>query len=132
MMFWDQKTETIDRAALEALQLKRLQATVRRVARKVPLYRQKLADGGVKPRMSSRWPMCAGCRSRPTPTCGTPIPPGCWPSGSTTRCGCTPPAAPPANPRRCSSRARDVDNAAELMARCLVMTGVTRDVFSRT
>jgi len=31
-MFWDQKSETLDRAALERLQLERLRDTVRRVA----------------------------------------------------------------------------------------------------
>ena len=31
-MFWDRKNETLDRVALERLQLKRLQETVRRVA----------------------------------------------------------------------------------------------------
>ena len=49
-MFWDQKAEIIQRDELEALQLKRLQSTVRRVARKVPFYQQKLADCGVQPR----------------------------------------------------------------------------------
>src|ERR1035437_4641380 len=48
-MFWDRKNETLDRAALERLQLKRLQATVRRVAAHVPFYRQKFAELGVKP-----------------------------------------------------------------------------------
>ena len=48
-MFWDQKTETLDRGALEQLQLQRLQATVRRVATHVPFYQQKLAESGVRP-----------------------------------------------------------------------------------
>jgi len=49
-MFWDRETETLKRSALEALQLKRLQATVRRVAKKVPLYQQRFAEYGLKPR----------------------------------------------------------------------------------
>ena len=41
--------ETLDRAALERLQLQRLQETVRRVAAHVPFYQQKFAELGVKP-----------------------------------------------------------------------------------
>ena len=48
-MFWDQKIETLDRLALEQLQLQRLQETVRRVAAHVPFYQQKFAGLGVKP-----------------------------------------------------------------------------------
>ena len=46
-MFWDRKTETLKRSALEALQLQRLQATVRRVVKKVPLYQQRFAEYGL-------------------------------------------------------------------------------------
>ena len=49
-MFWDRETETMKRPQLEALQLKRLQATVRRVVQKVPLYQQRFAEWGLKPR----------------------------------------------------------------------------------
>ena len=45
-MYWDQKSETLDRAALERLQLERLQETVRRVAAHVPFYRLKFAELG--------------------------------------------------------------------------------------
>ena len=48
-MFWDQKSETLDRAALERLQLERLQETVQCVAAHVPFYRLKFAELGLKP-----------------------------------------------------------------------------------
>ena len=48
-MFRDQAIETIRRSELEQLQLQRLQETVRRVAARVPFYRQKFAELGVKP-----------------------------------------------------------------------------------
>ena len=105
MIFWDQKTETIERAALEALQLKRLQATVRRVARKVPLYQQKLAGSGVKPRQVQS---LADLRRLPFTTNADlrdAYPPGCSPSRPRTCCDCTRPVVPRANQRRCSSRA---------------------------
>lgn len=48
-MFFEQHAECMDREALETLQLERLQATLNRVARNVPLYRQRFADLGVDP-----------------------------------------------------------------------------------
>ena len=47
-MIWS-KEETLPRAEIEALQLARLQETVHRVYEKVPAYRQKMEDAGVKP-----------------------------------------------------------------------------------
>ncbi len=126
MMFWDQKTETIERAALEALQLKRLQATVRRVARKVPLYQRKLADGGVKPRQIQsladlrRLPFTTNADLRDTYPTGLLAVPSEDVLRLHTSSGTT------GKPKALFFSRRDVDNAGELMARCLVMTGVTR------
>jgi phenylacetate-CoA ligase len=126
MMFWDQKIETVDRTALEALQLKRLQATVRRVARKVPLYRQKLADGGVKPRHVQsladlrRLPFTTNADLRDAYPTGLLAVPSEDVLRLHTSSGTT------GKPKALFFSRRDVDNAAELMARCLVMTGVTR------
>ncbi len=47
-MIWS-KEETMPRAELEALQLERLQETVRRVWEKVPPYRKKMEEAGVCP-----------------------------------------------------------------------------------
>lgn len=48
-MIWQPKYETMDRAALEQLQLERLQATLTRVSRNVPFYRKKFEEVGVDP-----------------------------------------------------------------------------------
>lgn len=48
-MIWNPEQETMDRAALERLQLERLQSVVARVYDRVPLYRQRLDAAGVKP-----------------------------------------------------------------------------------
>ncbi len=48
-MYFDQQAECMDRALLEQLQLERLQTTLNRVARNVPLYRQRFADLGIDP-----------------------------------------------------------------------------------
>lgn len=47
-MIWS-KEETLSRAEMEALQLARLQETVQRVYEKVPYYRAKMDEKGVKP-----------------------------------------------------------------------------------
>lgn len=47
-MIWA-KEETMSRGEIEALQLKRLQETVKRVYEKVEPYRQKMVEAGVKP-----------------------------------------------------------------------------------
>ena len=48
-MFWQQEIETMDRADLERLQLKRLQNLVEYVFNRVPFYKQRLDEAGVKP-----------------------------------------------------------------------------------
>ena len=47
-MIWS-KEETLTRSEMEALQLSRLQETVKRVYEKVPYYRAKMDEKGVKP-----------------------------------------------------------------------------------
>ncbi len=48
-MIWNDEFETLPREALEALQLKRLQATAERVYSTVPFYKKKFDEKGVKP-----------------------------------------------------------------------------------
>ena len=99
---------------------------MRRVARKVPLYQQKLADCGVKPRDIQS---LADVRRLPFTTNADLR--DAYPAGLLavapedvlrlhTSSGTT------GKPKALFFSRRDVDNAAELMARCLVMTGVTR------
>ena len=129
-MFRDQPIETIEASALAALQLKRLQATVRRVARRVPFYRQKFAEFGVKP---SHIRSLADVRRLPFTTNSdlrATYPDGmlALPKEDTLRLHTS--SGTTGKPKALFFSARDIDNAATLMARCLVMTGVTRrDVF---
>ncbi len=126
MTFWDQKTETIKRDELEALQLKRLQATVRRVAHKVPLYQRKLADGGVKPRDIQS---LADVRRLPFTTNADlreAYPAGMLAVGLEDVLRLHTSSGTTGKPKALFFSRRDVNNAAELIARCLVMTGVSR------
>lgn len=48
-MYWNKPVETMQREDLEALQLERLQETVRRVYQNVPVYRERMQEKGVSP-----------------------------------------------------------------------------------
>ena len=129
-MYWDQKIETLDRAALERLQLQRLQETVRRVAAHVPFYQQKFAELGVKP---SDVRSLADLRRLPFTTSAdlrANYPNGLLavPLDDTLRLHTS--SGTTGKPKALFFSRQDVDNAAELCARSFVMTGVTKkDVF---
>lgn len=48
-MFYNEEFETLPRPALEALQFKRLKATIERVYRNVPFYKQSFDKAGISP-----------------------------------------------------------------------------------
>lgn len=48
-VFWEEEIETLPRAGLESIQLKRLQKLVARVYKTVEPYRRKMDDAGVRP-----------------------------------------------------------------------------------
>jgi phenylacetate-CoA ligase len=128
-MFWDQTLETLERPVLEQLQLKRLQDTVGRLAQRVPFYQRAFQERGLKPedirtlRDLSRLPFTTSADLRAN-----------YPNGLLaldhkdvarlhTSSGTT------GKPKALLFSRQDVDTAAELMARCLVMSGLSsRDV----
>lgn len=124
-MFWDQEIETLDREPLAALQLQRLQATVRRVARQVPFYQQRFSEAGLK---ASHIQSLADLRLLPFTTnadlranypSGLVIPRAAKPVRLHTSSGTT------GKPKALYFSKKDVNQAAELIARCLVMAGIT-------
>lgn len=48
-MIWNERYETLERRELEALQLQRLKRIVKRVYERVPYYREKMEEAGIKP-----------------------------------------------------------------------------------
>ena len=126
-MFWDQAIETLKRPALEQLQLKRLQATVRRLCQTVPFYQQKFGELGLKPRDIRsladvrRLPFTTSADLRTTYPRGLVAVPGERLLRLHTSSGTT------GKPKALFFSRRDLDNAAELLARCLVMAGVTAE-----
>ena len=125
-MFWDQESETLARPALEQLQLHRLQATVQRVAQRVPFYQRQFAELGTSPQKIrsladvSRLPFTTGADLRAIYPDGLLAVDHDDPVRLHTSSGTT------GKPKAIFFSRKDVDNAAELIARSLVMTGVTK------
>ena len=125
-MFWDQASETLARPTLEQLQLKRLQDTVQRVSQRAPFYQQRFAELGLSP---DKIKSLADVRQLPFTT-GADLR-AVYPDGMLavdrdesvrlhTSSGTT------GKPKAIFFSRKDIDNAAELIARSLVMTGITR------
>ena len=128
--FWDQELETLPRCILEGMQLQRLQNTVARVAARVPFYQQKLAELGVKP---SQMQTLADVRRLPFTT-GADLraiyPDGLLAVDKSEAVRLHTSSGTTGKPKAIFFSRSDVNNAAELIARSLVMTGVRReDVF---
>jgi phenylacetate-CoA ligase len=129
-MFWDQESETITRPTLEQLQLKRLQDTVQRLAQRVPMYQGKFKEMGVTPGDIKslddvrRLPFTTGADLRTIYPDGMLAVDREEPVRLHTSSGTT------GKPKAIFFSRNDVNNSAELIARSLVMTGITRkDVF---
>jgi phenylacetate-CoA ligase len=129
-MFWDRESETLARLDLERLQLQRLQETLQRLAQRVPFYQQKLEEAGVRPsdirflKDASRLPFTTGADLRSIYPDGMLAVDRDVPVRLHTSSGTT------GKPKALFFSAHDVCNAAELIARSLVMTGITsKDVF---
>lgn len=129
-MFWDQECETLDRRLLERLQLERLQETVRRVGQRVPFYRERFAELGVKAEAIKRLedvrrlPFTTAADLRATYPDGLLAVSREEPVRLHTTSGTT------GKPKALFFSRRDIENAAELMARSLVMAGLRgADVF---
>jgi phenylacetate-CoA ligase len=128
-MFWDQFSETLERPALEQLQLKRLRETLGRVSARVPFYRDQLRQLGLKPDQVRslhdlrRLPFTTNADLR------AHYPDGLLAIDKSQVCRLHTSSGTTGKPKALYFSRQDVDNAAELIARCLTMSGVTcRDV----
>jgi len=129
-MFWDESIESLERTELEQLQLHCLQETTRRVAARVPFYRDKFAELGIAPGSIRsladvrRLPFTTTADLRATYPAGMLAVPMDEALRLHTSSGTT------GKPKAIFFSREDVNNAAELCARSFVMTGVTKkDVF---
>ncbi len=125
-MFWDQRVETMDRAALGALQLRQLQDTVRRCSERVAFYRQRCAEAGVR---SEQIRTLEDVRRLPFTTNAdlrAQYPDGLVAVDRQDLARLHTSSGTTGKPKALFFSRGDVDRAAELIARCLLMTGVTR------
>jgi phenylacetate-CoA ligase len=126
-MFWQKDIEAINRKALEELQLKRLKQTVRRACKNIPFYKECFSKLNIKPndinslKDIQRLPFTTREDLREN-----------YPFGMLavskeqvvrlhTSSGTT------GKPKAIFFSKKDVDRAAELIARCLIMTGIKKD-----
>lgn len=125
-MFWDKEIETIERGELEQLQLKRLRDTVERVINNVPFYREKFAESSIK---AQDIKSLADVKRLPFTTAsdlraGYPDKFLAINMDGVVRLHTS--SGTTGKPKAIFFSGKDIDTAAELMARCLVMTGVTK------
>jgi len=126
-MFWQKEIETIGREPLEQLQLERLKQIVRRAYKNVPAYADKFIESGVKPKDITsladlgKLPFTTREDLRENYPFGLLAMPKEQIVRLHTSSGTT------GKPKAIFFTRKDVDQAAELIARCLVMTGTKKD-----
>lgn len=126
-VFWQKDIETLSRKDLEHLQLKRLQQTIRRVYGHVPFYRERFAELGLKPKhVASLRDLCRlPFTSREDLRANYPF--GMLAVGRERLVRLHTSSGTTGKPKAIFFSKKDIDRAADLIARCLIMTGITRD-----
>jgi phenylacetate-CoA ligase len=126
-MFWQKDIETISRRALEELQLKRLKQTVRQAYKNIPFYKESLSRLHIAPKDITivkdieRLPFTTREDLREHYPFGMLAVPKEQVVRLHTSSGTT------GKPKAIFFSKKDVDRAAELIARCLIMTGIKKD-----
>jgi phenylacetate-CoA ligase len=125
-MFWQKQVETVGRNTLESFQLQKLRKTVRDLYRKVPFYKHKFDELGVKP---SDIKTLKDVKKLPFTTSDDlrynyPYGMLALPRDNVVRLHTS--SGTTGKPKALFFSAKDINNSAQLIARCLVMTGTTR------
>ncbi len=129
-MFWDRESETLARSTLDGLQLRHLQRTVQRVAGRVSFYQQKFAEAGLRPEKINSLDDLRRVPFTTTSDLRAHYPRGLLAVDSDEPVRLHTSSGTTGKPKALFFTRADVNQAAELIARALVMTGVTRrDVF---
>jgi phenylacetate-CoA ligase len=126
MQFWNEKIEKLPRSQLEQLQLERLKKTVKRIYLKVPVYRKKFKELGISP---SDIKSLEDIKKLPFTTKEDlyfDYPYGLLsvPHEKLIRLHTS--SGTTGKPKAIFFSKRDIKQSAELIARCLVMTGSAR------
>ncbi len=124
--FWQKQLETIGRKPLESFQLQKLRKTIGDVYRKVPFYKNKFDELGIKP---SDIKTLKDIRKLPFTTrddlrYNYPYGMLAVPRDNVVRLHTS--SGTTGKPKALFFSAKDINNSAQLIARCLVMTGMTQ------
>ena len=126
-MFWQKDIETISRRALEELQLKRLKQTVRQAWTNVPFYRDYFSKLSIKPKdiTSLKAMQILPLTTREDLRLNYPFGMLAVTKEQVVRLHTS--SGTTGKPKAIFFSKKDVDRAADLIARCLIMTGVKKD-----
>ena len=126
-MFWQKDIEMISRRALEELQLKRLKQTVRQAWTNVPFYRDSFSKLGIKPKdiTSLKAMQILPLTTREDLRLNYPFGMLAVTKEQVVRLHTS--SGTTGKPKAIFFSKKDVDRAADLIARCLIMTGVKKD-----
>jgi phenylacetate-CoA ligase len=125
-MFWNKDIETISKKALEQMQLQRLQTTLARVVKKVPFYKHRFAECGLEKCQIKtledirKFPFTTGADLREA------YPDGMLATGRGSVIRLHTSSGTTGKPKAIFFSKRDINQSAELIARCITMTGGTR------
>jgi phenylacetate-CoA ligase len=126
-MFWDKEAETMEPSVLKHLQIRRLQTTVELVANQVPFYREQFEKADVTPDHIRtlddvrRLPFTTSADLRASYPRGLVV----NKSGPIVRLHTS--SGTTGKPKALFFSRQDVQQSAELIARCLIMSGMTTD-----
>lgn len=126
MQFWNREVETLPREKLEKLQLERLKKTLKRVYQKVPHYRKKFQQAGVTP---SDLKSLEDIKNFPFTTkedLFVDYPYGLLTVSVDKVIRLHTSSGTTGKPKAIFFSKKDINNSAELIARCLTMTGATK------
>ena len=126
-MFWQKDIETINRRALEELQLKRLKQTVRQAYKNIPFYKESLSQLHIAPKDIASLKDIQKLPFTTREDLRTHYPFGMLavPKEQVIRLHTS--SGTTGKPKAIFFSKKDVDRAAELIARCLIMTGIKKD-----
>jgi phenylacetate-CoA ligase len=126
-MFWQKEIETISRKALEELQLKRLNKTVRQAYKNIPFYKESFLKSNIQPKDIAS---LKDIRKLPFTTredLRENYPFGMLAVSKEQLVRLHTSSGTTGKPKAIFFSKKDVDRAAELIARCLIMTGIKKD-----
>jgi phenylacetate-CoA ligase len=126
-MFWQKDIETISRKALEELQLKRLKQTIRQAYKNIPFYKDYFSKLKIKPNDIASLKDIQKLPFTTREDLRENYPFGMLAVSKEQVVRLHTSSGTTGKPKAIFFSKKDVDRAAELIARCLIMTGIKKD-----